>query len=316
MIRLTPALLAVLLLVSACSTNAPSETDRTAADLPTLATAPTADYLTADYSGHTAVLGYAERITDPLSGEAGGIEWFQKDVGNGQLGHDFVYGDPRNAVNDGGYAGVSYGIKTDNTSDDVNLENQDFWFRESVDVWNQERCATLALQENDVDSATPGVVENFFAGGGIDISLVEADLTQIGFRGVSPIFPAGTSTLGVAYTLFWTDASGNLTDIDGNGKLDVAFREIYYNDQYDWADNGLEGRQPDGTRLFDFPTVAIHEVGHGLSSAHFGNIGVKDGFLFAKPRTVMNAIYGGTLRELTGRDAAAHCANWAQWPNN
>src|SRR5690606_14657301 len=158
------------------------------------------------------------------------------------------------------------------------------------------------LVENDVNPTARGVVDNYFRTGIIDEALIEADLTQVGFLGVSAMFPPGTSTLGVTYTLFWSDAAGNLTDIDGNGKIDIAFREIYYNDQYEWADNGVEGTQPSGVRFFDFPTVAIHEAGHGVSSAHFGSIGVKDGFLFAKPRAVMNAIYGGTLRQLTGRD--------------
>lgn len=161
-----------------------------------------------------------------------------------------------------------------------------------------------------------GLVENFFAGGGINIGLVEADVTQIGFRGVSPIFPAGTNTLGVAYTLFWTDAQGNLTDIDNNGKIDAALREIYYNDQYNWADNGVEGTQPDGIRYFDFPAVAIHESGHGLSAAHFGTIGRQGGRLVTHPTAIMNAIYSGVQRELTGRDRGSHCSNWSQWPNN
>lgn len=81
----------------------------------------------------------------------------------------------------------------------------------------------------------------------------------------------------------------------------------------------IESRQhlllaPPLSRIFDLPTVAIHEVGHGFSAAHFGSIGVKDGFLFAQPRSIMNAIYGGTLRDLAGRDVASLCSNWAQWP--
>jgi hypothetical protein len=270
----------------------------------------------ADFSDHVAVLGYAEYLTDPLSGEEGRVEWFQKDLGNGQLTHDFVYGDPRRAFYNGGNAGITFGVKTGFQSPDANLTNQIGWLYQSVAIWDESTCADLTLSENPVTPNSPGVVANFFNTGVIDVNLLEADLTQVGFLGAGNLFPPGTSTLGVTYTLFWVDGSGNLTDIDGNEKIDIAFREIYYNDQYNWADNGLEGIQPDGTRLFDLPTVAIHEAGHGFSVAHFGNIGVKNGFLFAKPRTVMNAIYGGTLRSLTGRDDGALCSNWAQWPNN
>lgn len=267
-----------------------------------------------DYSGHQLALGYAEIITDPTSGEAGRIEYFRQDLGNGQLDHDFVYGDPRRASFNGGQAGITYGVKTGFQSADANLTNQIGWLHDSIRIWNQQSCADLTLSENAVNPNSPGLIANYFATGAFDIGLVQADLTQIGFLGVSSIFSPGTSTLGVTYTLFWTDASGNLTDIDNNGKVDVALREIYYNDQYEWADNGVEGVQPSGVRVFDLPTVAIHEAGHGFSAAHFGSIGTKDGALVAHPRSIMNAIYGGTLRDLAGRDVGSVCSNWAQWP--
>lgn len=305
--------LALGLALSACNDQSPTASQALESPQFMVLQAPVLSQST-DFDTHRMVLGVAEYITDPLSGEAGGVEWFQKDLGNGQLTHDFVYNDPRATWDD--VEGLSYGVKEGNTSSDRNLINQTYWMHESFDVWQRSTCSSLELTEIAVDSGTPGLVENFFAGGGLNISLIEADVTQIGFRGVSPIFRPGTSVLGVAYTLFWTDANGNLTDIDGDGKIDAAFREIYYNDQYEWADNGLEGRQLDGTRLFDFPTVATHEAGHGLSAAHFGNIGRKDGFLFASPRAVMNAIYGGTLRELTGRDTGLHCSNWEDWLAN
>ena len=290
-------------------------TMRTTAALMLVAATPFASSaLAQDYSNHRPVLGYAEYITDPSTGEAGRVEWLQKDLGNGQLEHDFVYNDPRAAWDN--VVNISYGVKSGFQSADANLTDQLGWLRESVEIWNRLRCSNMNATEVPVNPGSPGLVANFFATGVLDLSLVQADITQVGFLGIGPIFAPGTSTLGVTYTLFWADEAGNLTDIDGNGKIDTALREIYYNDQYEWADNGLEGTQPSGVRFFDFPTVAIHEAGHGVSAAHFGNIGVKDGFLFAKPRAVMNAIYGGTLRQLTGRDDGSHCSNWAQWPNN
>lgn len=270
-----------------------------------------------NYSDHTAVLGYAEYITDPASDEAGGVEWFQKDVGNGQLAHDYVYQDPRSTWN-APEAGLTYGVKEGNQSSDVNLSNQIGWMHDSIKTWDNLACADLTLSENEVSDNTPGLVQNFFLGGGINQGLIEADLTQIGFLSSAefPYFAINPNVLGVAFTLFWTDENGLLTDIDNNGKVDVAFRELYYNDQYEWADNGLEGPQPIGPRIFDFPTVAIHEAGHGISMAHFGNIGFKKGSLFVAPRSIMNAIYGGLLREPVGRDKGSLCSNWAQWPNN
>lgn len=296
-------ILLVVFMIVACGKQEPTAPESTSSQ-----TAVTLSKST-DYSNHTAVLGYAEILTDPLSGEAGSVVWFRQDVGNGQLTHDFVYGDPRRAFFNGGNNGVTFGVKTGFQSGDANLTAQIQWLYDSIYIWDDETCSDLTLSENSISPTNPGIVDNFFQGNGIDLNLLEADLTQVGFLGVGTMFPPGSNTLGVTYTLFWVDGSGNLTDIDSNGKIDIAFREIYYNDQYEWADNGASG-------AFDLPTVAIHEVGHGFSSAHYGSIGVKDGFLFAKPRAVMNAIYGGNLRDLTGRDRGAHCGNWSQWPNN
>lgn len=270
-----------------------------------------------DYSDHTVILSHAEIITDPLSGEEGRVVWLQNDLGNANLSHDFVYNDPRRALFNGGNAGVTFAVDSGWQSADANLTNQVGWLYDSIGVWNNLTCSDLTLSENAIAPGTPGVVQRFFQTGVIN-SDWQADLTQVGFLSAAqfPYFAANPNVLGVTFTLTWVDGAGNATDIDGNGKTDVAFREIYYNDEFEWADNGLEGTQPSGVRLFDFPSVAIHEVGHGFSQAHFGNIGRQDGVLIARPRTVMNAIYGGTLRELTGRDNGGHCSNWAQWPNN
>ncbi len=272
-----------------------------------------------DYTDHTVVLTTAEYLT--ADGQ-GGVEFFvdganfellQKDSGNGQLSQDFVFGDPRNALFDGGVPGVSYAAAEFNTSADVNLEDQVFWLYESAYVWASERCSNLELTIIDSDNSFPGIVNIFFQTGTIPL-IQEADLTQVGFLSAAefPFFAGNPNVLGVAFTLSWVDGNGQLTDIDGNGKSDVAFREIYYNDEFEWSDNGVGGER--GSGIFDFPTVAIHESGHGLSAAHFGSIGRQGGELVAHPRTVMNAIYGGTLRKLTGRDVASHCSNWAQYP--
>jgi hypothetical protein len=268
-----------------------------------------------DYTDHTAVLAVAEAITDPASGEAGRVEYFRRDLGNAQLDHDFVYNDPRRTVFNGGAAGVTYGVNFGFGSADPNLSDQHGWLYDSLFVWDDQLCADLTLSENPVPAGLPGVVQHYFQTGQL-LPIWVADLTQVGFLDGTqfPYFAANPNVLGVTFTLVWVDGDGNPTDIDGNGKLDVAFREIYYNDDHAWADNGREGRRPDGTRLFDFPTVAIHEVGHGFSAAHFGSIGRQEGALVPRPRVVMNAIYGGTLRDLTGRDVAALCSNWAAWP--
>lgn len=237
----------------------------------------------------------------------------QKDVGNGQLEQDFVYGDPRNALFDNGNPDITLAVAEDNVSDDLYLHQQLFWFEESARLWERQACSLPFLYPVDSNADFPGIVKIFFDTGQLPL-IQEADLTQVGFYSAQdfPFFAANPNVLGVAFTLSWVDGNGNLTDIDGNGKADVAIREIYYNDAFEWSDNGAGGEP--GSGIFDFPTVAIHEAGHGLSAAHFGSIGIKDGVLVAHPRTVMNAIYGGPVRNLTGRDRALHCSNWSQWP--
>ena len=263
----------------------------------------------ADFSDHRAVLSYAEYMLHPDSGEANGIEVFQRDKGNGQVGADFVYNDPRRAEFNGGYAGITFAVDDTKTTSDGNMTNQSTWMRESVYVWNNETCSNMMINEQG-HNGNVGVVKNFFDTG--QILAWGADLTQVGFFSGAdfPLFGGGSSVLGVAYTLTWVDGNGIATDIDNNGKADVAFREIYYNDEFEWSDT-----DDVAPGAIDFPTVAIHEAGHGVSAAHFGMIAVKNDKLFAKPRAIMNAIYGGKLRELTGRDRGSHCSNWAQWPN-
>ncbi|WP_286232683.1 hypothetical protein [Thalassotalea sediminis] len=264
-----------------------------------------------DYSDHRVVLSYAEFINHPDSDEAGGITVYQKDNGNGQLAADFVFNDPRRASFNGGEAGVNFAVDYTSVSVDPDLTNQAHWMSESVYTWTNLNCSGANISETS-HNGNKGIVERYFNTGVIN-SDWGADLTQVGFRSAADFsyFLANPNVLGVTFTLTWVDGEGNPTDIDNNGKTDVAFREIYYNDEYTWSDSDTA---VPGT--IDFPTVAIHEVGHGISAAHFGMIAVKNGALFAKPRAIMNAIYGGMLRDLTGRDKGSHCSNWAQWPNN
>ena len=112
--------------------------------------------------------------------------------------------------------------------------------------------------------------------------------------------------LGVTFTFVFVDVNGP-TDVDSNGRLDTAFREIYYDPSFSWADDGVTN--------IDVESVAVHEIGHGLSQGHFGKVGLKnDGSLKASLRTVMNAPYASPFRALTGTDNGGHRSNWAQWP--
>jgi hypothetical protein len=240
--------------------------------------------------------------------------WVQSDLGNKQLSQDYVYDDPRRAIFNGGEASVTYGIHPGNLSGDVNLHDQKGAMRDALATWDGLTCSDPGLVENAIAPTFPGVVRTFFQTGQL-LLIHQADLTQVGFLSAAefPYFAANPNVLGVAFTLSWVGGDGELTDIDDNGKPDVAFREIYYNDQFEWADDGVLGER--GSGYVDLPAVATHEVGHGLSQAHFGNLARRDdGSVVARPRALMNAIYGGIQRDLTGSDVAGHCSNWAMWP--
>jgi hypothetical protein len=116
--------------------------------------------------------------------------------------------------------------------------------------------------------------------------------------------------LAVTFTFGFTDADGNFVDQDGDGKLDAAFREIFYNDTFEW---GIDV----STDPFDVETVALHEAGHGLSQGHFGKIFVTDANdkLHFAPFAVMNAAISRQAQELEGTDNGGHCSIWAHWPN-
>ena len=116
-----------------------------------------------------------------------------------------------------------------------------------------------------------------------------------------------TTALGSANILAVTLTYTWGTDIDNNGKQDTALAEIYYTDKRNWRINAN----------YDVETVALHEAGHALSQAHFGEIFRTDnGKLRFVPRAVMNAAYSSVQQELTGTDVSGHCSIWGSWPLN
>lgn len=261
----------------------------------------------------TVALGMAEYLADPASGQAGRTVYFFKGLGNGHEFADFVYADPRRMAINGGNPGVTYGVKTGFPSADPNLTNQFWWMREAIETWNRESCVRTPLIENQVDPNRPGI-----SVGGFDMTQLEADITVVGFDGAGTLFWPGSWDLAVTLTYYYAsfgDEGFVPSDVDGNGKADVAFKEIYFNDAFDWSDNGMEGMQPNNVQLFDLPTVALHEAGHATGAAHFGySRPIRDEVVIS-PLTVMNPIYAGNRRSLTGHDRAVNCSNWAQWPN-
>lgn len=247
----------------------------------------------------------AEYITDLGSQQIGQTVFF-KDVGNKQLGADFVPGDPRK----GGRVNITYAVDNGTTSDNgLNLAQTTAAIDNAMATWDAENCSDLNMTKIPYGgnlgyySALLG-----FGGNGAFVADVQHSgfLPAAFFNALAP--GGGSFILGVTFTLVFT-SGGVPTDIDRNGLPDVAFREIYYNDAFTWRTNSGNG--------VDLETIALHEAGHGLSQAHFGKAFVtnaNDKLHFA-PRAVMNAAYAGIQRSLLGTDGGGHCSNWASWPN-
>ncbi len=253
-------------------------------------------------------IAMAEYITASESGQVGNTI-LAKNVGNKQLGYDFVPLDPRRGggreitwLNDALDGATASGLTAVNTLTAITS---------AMNTWDSQTCSTIPLSAVGSYGFDFGVVQNILGFGGA--AGAYADLTHAGWLPAA-FFDALTQggsgfILGVTFTFIFTDGSGGFTDIDGNGRGDTAFREIYYNDAFSWAD--------DGSNNVDVESVALHEAGHGLSQGHFGTVSIKNnGTLNRAPMAVMNAIYSQPLATLQGSDNGGHCSNWGQWPNS
>lgn len=248
-------------------------------------------------------LAVVEWITD--KDEVGQTVFFS-DRGNKQLGAHWVPNDPRN----GNGAELPWGLDIEFTADTAPI-NQINAIAAAMQTWEDQTCSDIPLTTNFLIPFDYGFVQNIFGFGGTPGFL--PFLTHAGWLPAAffdALAPNGSNfILAVTFTLVWVDGNGP-TDIDNNGRSDVALREIYYNDNFTWGD-GTGG-------TVDTETIALHEAGHGLSQAHFGKLSRtdKNGKFHFAPRAVMNAGYTGPQRDLAGTDRGGHCGNWGSWPNN
>jgi hypothetical protein len=179
----------------------------------------------------------------------------------------------------------------------------------SMAVWGAMNCPGPAMQKIVDDGSDPDLVDGLVFGNPALIGTPRADITHAGWL-PAPFFnalaPQGASfILGVTFTFVFIDEAGDPTDIDGDRRADVAFREIYYNRSFPWGTGGTDYN-------VDIQSVAIHEAGHALGLGHFGKIFLKadDSLQFA-PKAIMNAAYVSEDRTIRGTDTAAFCQAWA-----
>lgn len=245
-------------------------------------------------------LGELDYLTPDDTQEVGQTIFFNNRVK--QLGAHFVPGDPRR----GGRANITYLVdQAEGAIDGLTVAQTTAAIDRAMATWNGVNCSTIPITKlPDIPGLDIGLVETLLGQTGGPFFL--ADITHAGWLPAS-VLPA--NVIGVTFTFIFVDpATGAPSDIDNNGKADVAFREILYNDRFVWRINGN----------IDVETVALHESGHGLSQGHFGKAFGTDanGKIHFAPLAVMNAAYSGVQQDLKGTDNGGHCSIWGSWPNN
>ncbi len=292
-------------------------------------------------TGESFRIAYAEYMTLGESAKLGETV-FAKDVGNKQLGADFVPGDPRREWNTILWSGIvgptNLSLGVDDVDVTANLHpgntlapGADLQAYHNVNAtWDAVECSDIGLidlgNSNGIDLGLVQFFENFGGAPFVALDVTHAGMLSPNFFDAiacgAPGSGCGANILGVTFTFIWLDDDNNPTDVDNNGKLDTAFREIYYNENFPWQDNP-DDRLADGS--IDLESVALHEMGHGLSQAHFGKVAFvdrnRDGIaqvdeIKVSPQAVMNAIHTEAGRTIEGTDLGGHCSNWANWPNN
>lgn len=266
--------------------------------------------------GMDYAIGMVEWFTDGESEQLGQTILF-KNVGNKQLGFDFVPGDPRR----GGRTNIQY--ETDGTEPSADAVDTFGAIDNAMQTWEDVTCSTIPITDLGDTVTDEGFIQALVGfGGNPNIGAPNAAGRDIGHDGVLPaaFFDAlapggGNFILGVTFTIIFTDGAGNPTDIDNNGVFDAAYREIYYNDGFTWENDANDGP---GDGRVDLESVALHEAGHGFSQAHFGAAAIinANGKLRISPEAVMNAGYIFAQQSLLGSDEGGHCSNWAEWPIN
>ncbi|MGB3799903.1 MAG: hypothetical protein WA952_08795 [Lewinella sp.] len=253
----------------------------------------------ADESPYEVVM--AEYMTADDTAEMGNTVLF-KDRGNQRMRFDFAPGN-----SDDGTSDITYYIDELRPSADMPAALSFEAVERAMTTWEDVSCSEMGLHRVPFDQRPTGYMAALFGYGGS--TQYVADVVHAGWmpsQFFTRIFGSrGRSIVGVTFTIVHRERGVPQVDTNGDNLTDVAFREIYYNDRFNFA------------KSIDAESIALHETGHGLSQDHFGKAfrNKKTGQVHYSPRAVMNPTYSGVQTTISQTDNAGHCNNWAKWPN-
>jgi hypothetical protein len=176
-------------------------------------------------------------------------------------------------------------------------------------IWSAVGCNGPLVAKVEDNGEDPDVMDGLLLGDASLVGTPFADVTHAGWLPATffdALMEFGARRIAAMdITFVFVDASGNPTDINGDGRGDVAFKELYYNGSLLWGADGAPS-------YLDILTVAIHESGHAFGLGHFGKSVVRSpGPADVAPRAIMNPVYPGVDRRIYGTDHASFCQIWA-----
>ncbi|MDH4131464.1 MAG: hypothetical protein OEV95_06625 [Gemmatimonadota bacterium] len=244
------------------------------------------------------------------------------------LAYEWVSGDPRR----GGRVGVNYAFDPyqgrepfTRNPDGSGLRQMPFaelepQLEQAMSAWRDRTCSDAPIDRVALPAGVdPDLLDNLFLGsdGGRGTPVTLSDIVQAGWQ--LPSFftafagPSGNNIIGVTFSFYFVDGSGNPTDINGDGRLDTGLAELYYNTRFAWGNSGAPN-------VVDTWHITTHETGHAVSLAHFGKVfvtkrdaanGISITDIKYAPRALMNAVYVTGRTPITGTDNSSFCQVWA-----
>lgn len=245
------------------------------------------------------------------------------------FGAEWVKGDPRRD----GRIGVTYAFGSNTaiapTTRDpdgsnvrlVSAADQAAYIDEAMNAWRAITCSSKPITKVAVPAGTdPDLFDQVVNDEEPSANYAQpADIVESGWQPYTWFRklargPEGDNLIGVTLAYGFVGQDGKFTDIDRNGKPDLALAEIFYNDAYYWG-NGAPN-------VVDFYSIITHESGHGLGLGHFGKVFITkkdaaDGITIADvkyaPYAMMNAVYVTGRNEIAGTDNSQFCSVWAAY---